>query len=1149
MISYLSGRCLESLLTQFMRFVLNSVAISLLLFLPQGPVTAAKGGGGPVAKLDQPVAQELDLKQIKSHIADLEALDDPDQDTKTILDLYRSALAYLKGALEDDLLSTEYKKAVDTSTKELVKLESEVKEQQNINDKASKAKLDLDQDELKRQLDKAEATRSLDQGNLAKLELELRNERLRPDQTSAELQEAKRQLNETEKKLPSLEEGKTEVAAAQRVALLATRHALASRIKRLEMERLSYSPRLAVLKMRIELAEALLRQSRMRAALFQDRLNKLLAQEAEKAQQATERVIQGTSDMHPAVQKEAEYNSQLSLKLGELTREIERLIDRRAQIAAKLKKVREDRERVQQQVEIAGLDESLGGLLLAQNRALPDMRMLALKVEEYRQQMSQVRVQQFRLADELQQLAGPDGIDRFIAQLQPKGLSPPQIASFDEAMQNLIQNRVQLLNKLSAEYERYENALSDISLEQHQLSIEVGTFEDFLSKNLVWIPSAPPLGLAELGKLQEAVVWLFSRDNWSAVALKVKQSVSLFPVRVGFVVLVIVVLTMMRGRMLSQMEAMVPKIGKVNHDRFQYSMLALVYTFLLALPPPLAVGSLGWLLYIHESTSFVWGVGMSAMIASVLYLILRFGRFLVMPNGLARNHLHWDPYAVDVYARALPWLTPMLVLVAFIVGITGWELEEGHWNSLGRIASLASTCIIMWFVHISLNPNHGALSRSRHVIVQGLRLKVLWYPLALVLVFGLLILTIQGYHYSAIVLKRLLISSFIIGVLILLLHSFARRWLMVAQRRLALKHARARRQAAQENKAAKQAADAAGEGTPEAEELEAINLATISEQTQRLLRVLGSVSFFVAMFVLWSTLTPALGGLNEIILWRYQAAGGGLSAVSLWDLLLAVAVVILMLVAVKNLPGLLEITVLQPLSLEPGNRYAVTMIGRYSIVATGFFIALNRLGINWEDVQWLVAAMGVGLGFGLKEIFANFFSGLIILFERPIRIGDTVTIEGLSGTVTKIRIRATTVTDWDNKEQVIPNQNFLTSPLINWTLSDPITRVVIGVGIAYGSDTEKALQVITSAVHALPDVLADPPSTVFFVGFGDSSLDFEVRVFVRDRLRREPLKHELHMAINKALAEAGIEIPFPQRDLHLRSIAPGIDLKGSESKS
>jgi potassium efflux system protein len=560
----------------------------------------------------------------------------------------------------------------------------------------------------------------------------------------------------------------------------------------------------------------------------------------------------------------------------------------------------------------------------------------------------------------------------------------------------------------------------------------------------------------------------------------------------------------------------------------------------------MVMGGLGWLLYKNQTASFVWAVGMSAMAASALYLVLRFGRYLVMQNGLARNHLRWDPYAVDVYAKALSWMTPLFVIAIFIGGITELELEEGYWSSLGRVASLITTLIMLWFAHISLNPNHGALSRSDHIIVQGLRLKMLWYPLAFLLALGLLLLTIQGYHYTAILFKHLLFKSYAIGILILLAHSFAVRWLMVAERRLALKQARARREAAQESKAAKEAADAAGEGVPEAEDLEEINLATISVQTQRLMRMLGSVAFFVIMFVLWSTLTPALGGLDEIELWHYQTASGESVAVSLWNLLLAVAVVMLMLVAVRNLPGLLEITILQPLALEPGNRYAVSMISRYSIVAAGFFIALNLLGLSWGDVQWLVAAMGVGLGFGLKEIFANFFSGLIILFERPIRIGDTVTIDGLSGTVTKIRIRATTVTDFDNKEQVIPNQNFLTNPLINWTLSDPVTRVVFNVGIAYGSDTEKALEIMTSVVKAHPEVLEEPRPTVFFIGFGDSSLDFEVRVFVRERLRRMPLKHDLHMALNQALSEAGIEIPFPQRDLHLRSVAPGVDLKGSD---
>ena len=272
------------------------------------------------------------------------------------------------------------------------------------------------------------------------------------------------------------------------------------------------------------------------------------------------------------------------------------------------------------------------------------------------------------------------------------------------------------------------------------------------------------------------------------------------------------------------------------------------------------------------------------------------------------------------------------------------------------------------------------------------------------------------------------------------------------------------------------------------------------------------------------------------------------SPVSVWDVGTNILVVALMIVAGRNLPGLLEISVLQPLDLAPGSRYTVSKISQYVTYGVGTWVALSVLGLRWGDIQWLVAAMGVGLGFGLQEVFANFISGLIILFERPIRIGDTITIGDISGTVSRIRIRATTVTDWDNKELIVPNKCFVTDSLINWTLSEDTTRIKIPVGIAYGSDTERAHGIMMDVVSAHPEVLDDPPPTTFFIAFGESSLDFEVRVFVKERIRRMPLTHDLHMALDKALREAGIEIPFPQRDLHLRSVDPGVKGRGPGEK-
>jgi potassium efflux system protein len=242
------------------------------------------------------------------------------------------------------------------------------------------------------------------------------------------------------------------------------------------------------------------------------------------------------------------------------------------------------------------------------------------------------------------------------------------------------------------------------------------------------------------------------------------------------------------------------------------------------------------------------------------------------------------------------------------------------------------------------------------------------------------------------------------------------------------------------------------------------------------------------------------------------------------------------IVAARNIPGLLEITILRVLPLDAGARYAVNAMSRYIITAVGLVIAFSAIGIGWSKVQWLVAAVTVGLGFGLQEIFANFVSGIIILFERPIRVGDTVTIGSISGTVSRIRIRATTITDWDRKELIVPNKEFITAQLINWTLSDPMLRVVVDVGVAYGSDTRQVQTLLEQAARQNPHVLADPPPGVFFVGFGQSSLDFSLRAFVPSVSLAFMVKHQLHMAIDEAFRQAGIEIAFPQRDVHIRSI-------------
>ena len=201
-------------------------------------------------------------------------------------------------------------------------------------------------------------------------------------------------------------------------------------------------------------------------------------------------------------------------------------------------------------------------------------------------------------------------------------------------------------------------------------------------------------------------------------------------------------------------------------------------------------------------------------------------------------------------------------------------------------------------------------------------------------------------------------------------------------------------------------------------------------------------------------------------------------------------------VAVRNVGALLDIVLLQRLEMQADATYAIKVVARYALTAAGVMLASNILGIGWSDVQWLVAALGVGLGFGLQEIVANFVSGLIILAERPIRIGDVVTVGDVSGTVSRIRARATTVVDFDNKEVLIPNKSFITDRVINWTLSNQTTRLLLKISVPTGPTSALAQRVILEAVRRNPDVLREPAPSVFFVGFGASSLDFEIHAFV-----------------------------------------------------
>jgi potassium-dependent mechanosensitive channel len=219
---------------------------------------------------------------------------------------------------------------------------------------------------------------------------------------------------------------------------------------------------------------------------------------------------------------------------------------------------------------------------------------------------------------------------------------------------------------------------------------------------------------------------------------------------------------------------------------------------------------------------------------------------------------------------------------------------------------------------------------------------------------------------------------------------------------------------------------------------------------------------------------------------------------------------------------------------------SINRLLHYSLITVGVFVALSAIGVQLQNFAIIAGALGIGIGFGLQNVVNNFVSGLILLFERPVRVGDTVVLDGEWGTIRKIGLRSTIMLTFDQSEMIVPNADLVSEKVTNWTLSNPIARMIMPVGVAYGSDITNVLDILREAGRAHESVLDEPEPMALFVGFGDSSLDFELRVWVREIRLRLEVRSVVLTEVERRLTEAGIEIPFPQRDMHVRSVDPSI---------
>ncbi|HDY85287.1 hypothetical protein LCGC14_0570620 [marine sediment metagenome] len=314
---------------------------------------------------------------------------------------------------------------------------------------------------------------------------------------------------------------------------------------------------------------------------------------------------------------------------------------------------------------------------------------------------------------------------------------------------------------------------------------------------------------------------------------------------------------------------------------------------------------------------------------------------------------------------------------------------------------------------------------------------------------------------------------------------------------------------------------------------------TIRYNIRRLLSMVIIIIWIVVTLELFALLDYVIAFGKTVL---FSELNAGTVALSLSDVLAFVLTILTALYLSRLITTVLDEDVYQRVRLGRGVSFAISAVIRYGIILFGFLLAVSALGIGMDRITILLGALGVGIGFGLQTIVNNFVSGMILIFERPIHIGDSIEVGSVKGTITRIGIRASTIRSFDGADITVPNGTLLADSVTNWTMSDRIRRIELPVGVAYGTDTDMVIEALYGSLVEQKGILSDPKPQIIFNGFGDNSLDFALRAWVADNDEFIVIKSNIALAMNRALKAYNIEIPFPQRDLHLRSISPDLKL-------
>ncbi len=771
--------------------------------------------------------------------------------------------------------------------------------------------------------------------------------------------------------------------------------------------------------------------------------------------------------------------------------------------------------------EIEGLDKSLllSRLLNRQQSQIPNLT-LSANLDELIPDLTiwlyDLRAGRDRLFD----------VNSFVDELVAK---QNQLNGVRDSLVDIILKRRQLLNELYQAMSSQLTVAINLKLKYQEFNDLREKTNNLITENLFWLRSNQPLGKDYFTTLLPNIANELSLFKAQLVSYEYWKSTASTVLKLGLPAILIASLLFWAKTNLTRINNRLAGRLDRRNDSILVTPLAILINFVMVLPKVLIwvlCGAVVICLCLDNSKDQINVISMLLLHILVFVFLLE----ILKPNSLAQRHFSMNPYSLHQDRKLLSGIWYALIPILIVANIVDTKSSVIFYDSIGFLViilcSISMVAVSFRWIRTQLHSTDEMSAFLWFISVAGFIA-----PLVIALAVA------NGYYYTTIKLvNRFAYTCYtVIGYWIV--SNTVHRAVYVFQTKM-------------QRKSLNQVLAVDGNEKHDHETnlsffKESLGLENISAKAFKLLNTVLICITLTFIYFQWSDLAGALGYLKNIVLWSHTEFESGKEVVSdmltLADVLIAVLFLGVTVLLNRNLPSLLERMFLWKAvgAQHRSTSYTVKIISSYIIMALGIMFAAGALGIKWENLQWLVAALSVGLGFGLQEIFANFVSGIIILFERQIRVGDIITLNGLSGTVNRIRIRSTTILSFENKEVMIPNREFLTSALTNWSLTNTVTKLEFSVGIGYASDVNRAKAVLSNIIRKCRYTAKGMSTLIYVKSLDDSAVTIMCEVYVAEIGNRKRTIDYLCSQTLSEFAKNNIEIPFNQMDVNVKNLEQG----------